>query len=41
MVAEVMVDPTLTGGDPDMFIAGDDARVKHVVIGLLEDPAGL
>lgn len=37
VVAEVMVDPTLTGGEPDMFIAGDDATAKHVVTGLLED----
>ena len=37
VVAEVMVDPTLTGGDPDMFIAGDDATAKQVVTRLLED----
>ena len=37
VLAEVMVDPTLTGGDPDMFIAGDDATAKQMVTGLLED----
>jgi predicted dinucleotide-binding enzyme len=37
VVAEVMIDPTLTGGEPDMFIAGDDATAKQVVTGLLED----
>ena len=37
VVAEVMVDPTLSGGDPDMFIAGDDDRAKQMVTALLGD----
>lgn len=37
VVADVMVDPTLSGGDPDMFIAGDDDRAKQTVTALLED----
>ena len=29
VVAEVMVDPSLTGGEPDMFIAGDSDQAKR------------
>ena len=35
VLAEVMVDPTLTGGQPDMFIAGNDDDAKEVVTELL------
>ena len=35
--ADVMVDPTLTGGDPDMFIAGDDPAAKQTVTTLLAE----
>jgi 8-hydroxy-5-deazaflavin:NADPH oxidoreductase len=34
--AAVMVDPTLSGGDPDMFIAGNDPGAKQQVRTLLE-----
>lgn len=37
VLADVMVDPTLTGGDPDMFIAGDDEAAKRTVTTLLSD----
>jgi len=37
VLAEVMVDPSLTGGDPDMFIAGNDQAAKQTVIDLLGD----
>jgi 8-hydroxy-5-deazaflavin:NADPH oxidoreductase len=37
VIAEVMVDPTLSGGDPDMFIAGDDEHAKQTVTALLEE----
>lgn len=37
VLADVMVDPSLTGGDPDMFIAGDDDQAKQTVTALLED----
>jgi 8-hydroxy-5-deazaflavin:NADPH oxidoreductase len=36
VAADVMVDPTLTGGEPDMFIAGDDDAAKQTVTALLE-----
>ena len=35
VVAEVMVDPSLTGGEPDMFIAGDSEEAKQTVTTLL------
>jgi 8-hydroxy-5-deazaflavin:NADPH oxidoreductase len=35
VLADVMIDPRLTGGDPDMFIAGNDAGAKQVVTDLL------
>ena len=35
VLADVMVDPSLSGGDPDMFIVGNDARAKQVVTDLL------
>ncbi|WP_309665517.1 NAD(P)-binding domain-containing protein [Tabrizicola sp.] len=35
VLAEVMVNPALSGGDPDMFIAGEDAKAKQVVTDLL------
>jgi 8-hydroxy-5-deazaflavin:NADPH oxidoreductase len=35
--ADVMVDPALSGGEPDMFIAGDDDDAKQVVTPLLVD----
>src|SRR4029078_715270 len=37
VAADVMVDPTLTGGDPDMFIAGDDDNAKQTVAALLAE----
>jgi predicted dinucleotide-binding enzyme len=37
VIADVMVDPTLSGGDPDMFIAGDDDGAKQTVTALLEE----
>lgn len=37
VAADVMVDPSVSGGDPDMFIAGDDERAKQTVTELLED----
>jgi predicted dinucleotide-binding enzyme len=37
VAADVMVNPALTGADPDMFIAGDDAAAKRTVTALLED----
>ena len=37
VVAEVMVDPSLTGGDPDMFIAGDSDQAKATVTELLAE----
>lgn len=37
VLADVMVDPTLSGGDPDMFIAGDDDGAKRTVTSLLEE----
>jgi predicted dinucleotide-binding enzyme len=35
VVAEVMVNPSLTGGEPDMFIAGDSDQAKATVSALL------
>jgi 8-hydroxy-5-deazaflavin:NADPH oxidoreductase len=35
--AAVMVEPTLSGGDPDMFIAGNDPDAKRRVRALLGD----
>jgi predicted dinucleotide-binding enzyme len=37
VVADVMIDPSLSGGEPDMFIAGNDHEAKSVVSGLLND----
>lgn len=37
VVAEVMVDPSLTGGEPDMFIAGDSDQAKGTVAALLAE----
>ena len=37
VLADVMVDPGLTGDDPDMFIAGDDETAKQIVSGLLAE----
>jgi predicted dinucleotide-binding enzyme len=37
VVAEVMVDPSLTGGEPDMFIAGDSEKAKATVTALLAE----
>ena len=37
VVAEVMVDPSLTGGEPDMFIAGDSYQAKATVTALLAE----
>ena len=37
VLADVMVDPSLTGGDPDMFIAGDSEAAKQVVTDLLAE----
>jgi 8-hydroxy-5-deazaflavin:NADPH oxidoreductase len=37
VVAEVMVNPRLTGGDPDMFIAGDNDEAKQTVATLLQE----
>jgi 8-hydroxy-5-deazaflavin:NADPH oxidoreductase len=34
--APVMIEPSLSGGDPDMFIAGNDAGAKQQVRTLLE-----
>jgi predicted dinucleotide-binding enzyme len=31
VLAEVMVNPALTGGEPDMFIAGNDEKAKAIV----------
>jgi predicted dinucleotide-binding enzyme len=35
--ASVMVDPSRTGGDSDLFIAGNDATAKETVASLLRD----
>ena len=36
VAADVMVNPSLTGGQPDMFIAGDSDEAKEVVSSLLK-----
>jgi 8-hydroxy-5-deazaflavin:NADPH oxidoreductase len=35
--ADVMINPSLSGGDPDMFIAGDSDEAKRTVRGLLRE----
>jgi predicted dinucleotide-binding enzyme len=35
--ADVMINPTLTGGEPDMFIAGDSDEAKQTLTDLLEE----
>jgi 8-hydroxy-5-deazaflavin:NADPH oxidoreductase len=35
--ADVMINPRLTGGDPDMFIAGDDDEAKKIITDLLAE----
>ena len=35
VVAEVMINPRLSGGEPDMFIAGDSDEAKQTVTSLL------
>jgi 8-hydroxy-5-deazaflavin:NADPH oxidoreductase len=35
VVAEVMINPRLSGGEPDMFIAGDSDEAKQAVASLL------
>ena len=35
--ADVMINPTLTGGEPDMFIAGNSDEAKQTVTNLLEE----
>ena len=35
--ADVMINPSLTGGDPEMFIAGDSDDAKRTVRGLLRE----
>jgi predicted dinucleotide-binding enzyme len=35
VLADVMINPGLTGGSPDMFIAGDDEAAKNLVTELL------
>ena len=35
VVAEVMINPRLSGGEPDMFIAGDSEEAKQTVASLL------
>ena len=35
--ADVMINPTLAGGEPDMFIAGDSDEAKQSVTNLLEE----
>ncbi len=37
VLADVMIDPRLSGGEPDMFIAGDADDAKQTVTQLLED----
>jgi 8-hydroxy-5-deazaflavin:NADPH oxidoreductase len=37
VVADVMINPSLSGGEPDMFIAGNDDQAKQVVTGLLTE----
>jgi 8-hydroxy-5-deazaflavin:NADPH oxidoreductase len=35
--ADVMINPSLTGGEPDMLIAGDSDEAKRTVTGLLRE----
>jgi 8-hydroxy-5-deazaflavin:NADPH oxidoreductase len=35
--AGVMINPSLTGGEPDMLIAGDSDEAKRTVTGLLRE----
>ena len=35
--ADVMINPRLTGDEPDMFIAGDNDEAKHTVTQLLRE----
>jgi predicted dinucleotide-binding enzyme len=37
VLADVMINPSLTGGEPDMFIAGDSDEAKQTVSNLLEE----
>ena len=37
VLADVMVNPGLTGGEPDMFIAGDSEEAKQTVTALLAE----
>ena len=37
VLADVMINPSLTGGEPDMFIAGDSDEAKQAVTNLLEE----
>jgi predicted dinucleotide-binding enzyme len=37
VVADVMINPALSGGEPDMFIAGNDDQAKLVVTALLAE----
>jgi 8-hydroxy-5-deazaflavin:NADPH oxidoreductase len=37
VLADVMINPSLTGGQPDMFIAGDSDEAKQVVTNLLAE----
>ena len=37
VLADVMINPSLTGGEPDMFIAGDSDEAKQTVTNLLEE----
>jgi 8-hydroxy-5-deazaflavin:NADPH oxidoreductase len=37
VVADVMINPSLSGGEPDMFIAGNDDQAKQVVSALLAE----
>ena len=37
VLADVMINPSLTGGEPDMFIAGDSDQAKQTVTNLLEE----
>jgi 8-hydroxy-5-deazaflavin:NADPH oxidoreductase len=37
VLADVMINPSLTGGEPDMFIAGDSGEAKQTVTNLLEE----
>ena len=37
VLAEVMVDPSLTAGQPDIFIAGNDEDAKQMVTELVHE----